>query len=158
MPAMPLFGHPVGGPAVAVFLAAGVCGTRLHSKLGAKARVDVTLHRVDRTLAEETAYFDRLHQHHTELLALHSSSQSESGTQTEELAGMEEEVAAKAKAKASFELGLKDISNSQFVGRVHMGNPKQPFDVIWDTGSSNLWINGPRLALVFFFRFVLPRF
>jgi len=38
-------------------------------------------------------------------------------------------------------LHLQDISNSQYVGRIGVGTPIQYFDVIFDTGSSNLWIN-----------------
>jgi len=36
---------------------------------------------------------------------------------------------------------LTDISNSQYVGQICVGTPEQCFDVIFDTGSSNLWIN-----------------
>jgi len=36
---------------------------------------------------------------------------------------------------------LNDIKNSQYVGTIQVGTPGQEFDVIFDTGSSNLWIN-----------------
>ena len=45
-----------------------------------------------------------------------------------------------------YKLPLIDINNSQYVGRIQVGSPKsgspqQEFDVIFDTGSSNLWLN-----------------
>jgi len=45
-----------------------------------------------------------------------------------------------------YKLPLIDINNSQYLGRIQVGSPKhgtpaQEFDVIFDTGSSNLWLN-----------------
>lgn len=36
---------------------------------------------------------------------------------------------------------LKNYANTQFVGRVGVGNPPQYLDVIFDTGSANFWVN-----------------
>jgi len=41
----------------------------------------------------------------------------------------------------SYKIHLTDISNSQYVGEIGVGTPIQNFNVIFDTGSSNLWIN-----------------
>lgn len=42
----------------------------------------------------------------------------------------------------NYKLHLEDVNNSQFVGEIQVGNPGQTFGVIFDTGSSNLWITG----------------
>ncbi len=40
-----------------------------------------------------------------------------------------------------FAMHLTDIKNSQYVGTIEVGSPPQEFEVIFDSGSSNLWIN-----------------
>ena len=46
--------------------------------------------------------------------------------------------------QASSKIQLKNFANTQFVGEISIGTPGQKFDVIFDTGSSNLIINSKK--------------
>lgn len=102
-------------------------GATTHAK--AKQSVfRVPLRKVRRSKTEEMEYFSSLHQHHVDLKQKTHKSRFTHHTQHQSI----------------YKVKLTDINNSQFVGEIFVGEPGQAFRVIFDTGSSNLWINGDK--------------
>jgi len=53
-----------------------------------------------------------------------------------------ERLAASAKNGGLPSVSLTDVQDSEYFGEVLIGSPPQKFQVIYDTGSSNLWVPG----------------
>lgn len=82
-------------------------------------------------------YMDRLADHHRSL-RISSKSQVTSGMLRKH------KKMSQQRTKERFLLKLADVRNSQYVGEIGVGTPPQKFKVIFDTGSSNLWITSSK--------------
>jgi len=129
----------------------------------------IPLQQQERSIVEEEDFFARMEEHHDNLeqgmvmqlelgettmqgdatsdgMAVDSSAENQAGFyKFGKLLGSAIVDTNTGKVK-EYKLPLIDINNSQYVGRIQVGEPKhgsrpQYFDVIFDTGSSNLWIN-----------------
>lgn len=50
----------------------------------------------------------------------------------------------KTKTLSNMAIYLSNFKNSQYIAKIGIGNPPQMIDVIFDTGSSNFWINSSK--------------
>jgi len=114
--------NPIPAPNVRVLIA-----TTFDSK-NTLNHMQIPLRKIVKTLSEEEAYYTMLADHHTSVLSLNQKSNSYLEIRTSE----------------NEKIDAYTLQLSQFVGDVSVGTPSQKFAVIFDTGSSILWINSQK--------------
>merc|ERR1711939_878156 len=53
----------------------------------------------------------------------------------------------KLQASGSADITIQDFQNAQYYGQATVGTPPQTFNVIFDTGSANLWVPNSKVGL-----------
>jgi len=91
------------------------------------------------SISDENDFFQRLHNAHHYLKHIKSNFLKQNF-----LPRFTEEVSQNTSSSYNILMQLTNFKNSQYIGKLLVGNPPQLIDMIFDTGSSNFWITSSK--------------
>ena len=109
----------------------------------------IPLTRRPRSDAQDTSLFERLHAAHTDLATAVGPRNHYPGAQQGRFAGSPGASGSADSSSlrgAAVAIKLTKDADTRFTGTIAIGNPPQSMDVIFDTGSANLWVTSVRNA------------
>ena len=112
----------------------------------------IPLTRRPRSDAQDTSLFERLHAAHTDLATVVGPRNHYPGAQQGRFAGSPGASGSAGSSSlrgAAVAIKLTKDADTRFTGTIAIGNPPQSMDVIFDTGSANLWVTSVRSVCVF---------
>ena len=112
--------------------------TQIHYSL---CNYEIKLHHVSVDSNEENEFFQRIHDAHYYLKNTHINFLKQNT-----MPRFSQSDSSKSKRMHNYNIlmQLTNFKNSQYIGKLLVGNPPQLIDMIFDTGSSNFWITSSK--------------